>query len=498
MIVNITKNSAATDPNNYIGLIGFICKNISATITISDCVNNGNIIGAGNNTGGFIGGVYEGATALVIKFNNCINNGDVSSGYIKVNNADYGMYAGGLIGKITEKTQCIITNCSNSGNISSALNYAGGLIGCALSGAQNTITGSNNQGNITGDSYVGGIVGACNWDVNMSISDCGNTGSVTARYIYAGGIISYVHKGGNFINNKVENCTSTGKIKASGLNATSTYGKRENFAGNIIGRYDGNVTVIWSIDGNTSITSNIYPGGANNDASLRYPVYTGAVPTKAEDAQYTYTFVGWATSEGGEARIVEGLPLVLEDTNVFYAVFSATIKSYEITWVVNGDSRVVTLEYGEQPVYGSIPTKEATKEYEYTFAGWATTENGTAIAENNLPIVTKNQTYYAIFTQTEIEPETSSSSSSSSIEDTSSSSSIEDNSSSSSSSSIEDSSSSSEENSSSTTSSETIVSSSSSNKTSKKSGCGGNIGYGSMLLIILALVSITIFVKKKN
>ncbi len=397
--INLTKISTSTDPNNFFGMIGVIGKNIFATVTITDCVNNGNIVGLGNHTGGFIGGVYESAVALVIKFTDCINRGNVSSGYYKKDNVEYGSYVGGLIGKTTAKTTCNVTNCSNFGNIFAEINYAGGLIGCAIADSVTNIIESDNQGNISGDAYVGGLVGACDWNVNISITDCENTGSVTAIYNYAGGIISYVHRGGIYLNNIVENCTSTGIVKASGTIANAKYGKQEKFSGNIIGRYDGMVTVVWSINGDTSNTSTIYPGGANNDVNSRFPTYSGVTPIKPDDGNYKYTFAGWALTEGGEV-IIGNLPFAVEDLTTFYAVFTATNKNYEITWVVNGLSSTVLLGVDAKPVYGSIPTKNATAEFTYTFAGWATTENGTPMAESELPNITQNATYYAIFTQT--------------------------------------------------------------------------------------------------
>ena len=72
-------------------------------------------------------------------------------------------------------------------------------------------------------------------------------------------------------------------------------------------------------------------------------------------------------------------------------------ESVEITWIVNGESSKNEVDYNSVPVYpGSTPTKAADASGHYTFAGWATTENGTVLSA--LPAVTGEATYYAVFT----------------------------------------------------------------------------------------------------
>jgi len=388
--INLTKNSSSADENNFFGIIGFITKNAVASINISDTVNNGDIVTNGNHSGGIIGGIYEGATALTISFTNCANYGTITGKN----------YIGGLISKTTAKTTIVITNSHNYGEIKATESYAGGIIGFSLADSINTLSNCTNSAKITAITYASGIVGGCNWNVNMIITDCSNSGYITATDAYAGGIIAYIHKGGNYSKNDVEGCTNTGVVIAGGVVATATYGKGL-FSGQIIGRFDGNVTVIWSINGDTSVTSAIYPGGAHNDASLRNPVYTGETPTKAEDKQYTYTFKGWALTEGGKV-IVGDLPYVLENNVTFYAVFDSTIKSYTITWVVEGTQTEVIYEYGTMPEFGSTPTKDATAQYTYTFIGW----DKTPVA------VTGNAIYTAVFQAVAIQTSSSQSTSS--------------------------------------------------------------------------------------
>ena len=92
------------------------------------------------------------------------------------------------------------------------------------------------------------------------------------------------------------------------------------------------------------------------------PAYTGATPTKAATAQYTYVFKGWS-------------PAVSNVTGdaTYTAVFDAVVNEYTVTWK-NGNTVLQTgkVAYGERPTYsGDTPTKAATAQYTYVFKGWS-------------------------------------------------------------------------------------------------------------------------------
>lgn len=88
---------------------------------------------------------------------------------------------------------------------------------------------------------------------------------------------------------------------------------------------DPDVTITWkSEDGNTTLAE---VGQKENTATI----YTGATPTKAASAQYTYTFDGWTTSPNGADTFYKNnmTPKATADAT-YYAHFAATEVIMEV------------------------------------------------------------------------------------------------------------------------------------------------------------------------
>lgn len=152
-------------------------------------------------------------------------------------------------------------------------------------------------------------------------------------------------------------------------------------------------TIIWkNYDGTVTLeTDENVPHGST-------PSYDGATPTRAADAQYTYTFVGWSTSTNATSAMT--LPSVTADAT-YYAAFSRTTRTYTVTWKnYDGSSTYETdssVPYGTTPTYNGVtPTREGNEQYTYTFMGWATSPNQTS-GSTTLPGITGDTTYYAAF-----------------------------------------------------------------------------------------------------
>ncbi|WP_417112225.1 InlB B-repeat-containing protein, partial [Hominenteromicrobium sp.] len=133
-------------------------------------------------------------------------------------------------------------------------------------------------------------------------------------------------------------------------------------------------TVKWvNWDGSEVRTDTEVPYGTELEAP--------ANPTRAADAQYTYTFKDWD----------KPLEKVTKDVT-YTAVYDKAVNKYTIKWV-NWDGSVLRtdkdVEYGKMPSYGANPTKAADAQYTYTFKDWTP----------EVKTVTGDATYQATYTK---------------------------------------------------------------------------------------------------
>ena len=164
-----------------------------------------------------------------------------------------------------------------------------------------------------------------------------------------------------------------------------------------------------SSGGSSTNPSSDEPGGVSEPTKAQYTITfkdetgstleskkwdEGVVPSysynKVDTAEWDYTVEGWATSLGGQ---VITIPAVSADAT-YYAVVSQIKKSYTVTFYNENAEEIKseTLEYGAQPACDYVGPND-TAEWDYTFQGWAASQNGTPL--ESLPVVTESVTYYA-------------------------------------------------------------------------------------------------------
>ena len=218
------------------GLIGRGCDSSEFVLTITNCVNYGNVTTNVATTSNYdCGGIiaqHRGVKAnsepqLII--DNCVNNGTI--------NADG--RPGGICGNVDSSAK--ITNCTNNGPIQAIYNYCGGIAGrfgasdytAATFVVENCVNNAdlyqscskvNPDGtNPYKNAQIGGVVGYMGNVKSISFKNCVNNGNIHAEskmpVINFGGISGGHEKDtGNMQTSLIyENCVNNGKISADDL-----------------------------------------------------------------------------------------------------------------------------------------------------------------------------------------------------------------------------------------------------------------------------------------
>lgn len=162
--------------NGTAGIAGYS----AGTSRVTNCVNNGSIIGTSSSTatGGIVG--YNVGTVSY-----CVNNGSISA---------TGHYVGGVVA--WNSLGGTVSYCVNGGNVSASEYEIGGIVGHNRSFS---IRNCYNIGSVSGGSYVGGVVGH-NYTSGTTAAE---------EYCYNAGYIKGTRCGG------IEGENSAGTINAS-------------------------------------------------------------------------------------------------------------------------------------------------------------------------------------------------------------------------------------------------------------------------------------------
>jgi uncharacterized repeat protein (TIGR02543 family) len=109
-----------------------------------------------------------------------------------------------------------------------------------------------------------------------------------------------------------------------------------------------------------------------------------------------YTFVGWATSNGGTVQYANGASFTTAVATDLYAVWS--LNTVTVTFNGNGGSGSIANQVFDYGVAQNLTANSFTK-VGYTFQGWSLTANGSSYATNSQSVtLTGNTTLYAIWT----------------------------------------------------------------------------------------------------
>ena len=179
------KKSIASDTG---GIAGTVSSN---TASIINCINFGNI---SNTSTGAVGGIL-GSTTKPLTITGCINYGDI----------DTIDAAGGIIGNVgaisSSASTLVMDDCYNYGHITTTGNYAGGILGKYLYSKKITATNCANYGDVIADQYAGGFVGKNNGSGAgysngfINFLNSANYGNVTVTTAYAGGAFGELGSG---------------------------------------------------------------------------------------------------------------------------------------------------------------------------------------------------------------------------------------------------------------------------------------------------------------
>ena len=204
--VSINALGTVKSPGNSAYFGGFVGE-CTDFIDSDNYTFNGNISGKslGTTKDAYVGGLVGLSNMVTLEY--ALNGGNVAAESVSNDSA----YAGGIIGKNTERTE--MKNCANDGAVTSS-KYAGGLIGYnSVSASKFILDDCYNTGTVddsASNGYVGGLIGRCS--DNISLTSVFNIGVVSSTDGYAGGLVGKAEADIIF-----DSCCNSGSLYSGGV-----------------------------------------------------------------------------------------------------------------------------------------------------------------------------------------------------------------------------------------------------------------------------------------
>ena len=350
------------------GIIALFLAKGGVEATISNCSNLGDVTGSAQ-TGGIVGDMRVKTTV-----NNCFNSGDVTCTREGSTTGGY-MMVGGIIGFTNINAVITISNCTNTGTVTSVGGYTGGILGQARSSF--VISGCTNMGMVYSDydpatqtfaetltkenssnsSRVGGVIGSVYYNNNTltgDVSNCINLGNIFAADC-AGGIVGYAQPKTSL---DIKSCSNNASITA-GYNAAA-----------ILGRENGTITISGCTamgEANSKFTSGTNTGvifGCKN----KTPNVSGCYGWVSVNGTDTAWVDNAADTSKTYADIIGLVNIASFDVQVsktadgkFTALFLAALNStdftgvgFEVYRIIDGEAPSKTLNKASETVYRAI------------------------------------------------------------------------------------------------------------------------------------------------
>jgi uncharacterized repeat protein (TIGR02543 family) len=319
-LINIIKNVSTSHGyiNGYVRTGGIVGVNHGHIISCNNTVT----ISGDSDTGGIAGKVEKGGA-----INNCSNSGIISGS----GNSGTGGIAGDNGGSISY--------CYNTAPINGS-SHVGGIAGSSYE----EITYCYNKASVNGTTYVGGITGSISsWNDNGYISFCYNSGNITGKGDFIGGIVGDTHQ-------KISNSYNLGVVSTNG-----------NYVGGITG-YNNYTSVeycyntanvsggelVASIVGSLRGFTFVEPAAAIHYCyALNSPLYVKngdnfsikSVSQKTSaQMKILSNLTGFSTSVWStNANINNGYP--------YLKLLEETYKTYTVTYITEGDNNAISRSF---------------------------------------------------------------------------------------------------------------------------------------------------------